>query len=71
MSKKYTQEPCFALVGRECSALKIKDCEDCRFYKTKGQAREDRQKSLNRIKTLDETLKACIIEKYYDGKLEL
>ena len=59
-------EKCFADTGKkECSALRIKKCDGCVFYKTKKEAERGRRHSLLRILSLDEDVKGHILEKYY------
>ena len=61
-------DKCFADRNGECSALKIKDCDGCKFYKTKKEAERGRRQSLLRILSLDKNVKGHILEKYYgDG----
>ena len=65
-------EGCFAYDKRKgCTALKVTNCNGCRFYKTKGEAEEGRLKAINRIKTLDKEKRVHINETYYDSKLEV
>lgn len=52
---------CFADKGIKCSALNIKDCKGCYFFKTKEKALKDREKAIKRLKRLgiyDEARKA-------------
>ncbi len=62
---------CFAFKRNGCTALKVKDCDGCSFYKTKEQYEMDQQKALIRIYTLNITKQKHISEKYYGGKLEV
>lgn len=62
---------CFADVNGECSALKIKSCKGCTFYKSKEDAKRGRKKVFLRILALDEDIKDYIIDKYYDGEMEM
>lgn len=61
---------CFAYDKKGCRALKIKECKDCNFYKTKEEAEEGREKALNRIMNLDEEVRRNIIDTYYNGEIE-
>ena len=58
-------DKCFADRNGECSALKIKDCDGCKFYKTKKEAERGRRYSLLRVLSLDEDIRGHIIDKYY------
>lgn len=62
---------CFAHKRNSCTALKVKQCEGCSFYKTKEQFELDQQKALERIRSLDVEKQEHIFEKYYGGKLEV
>ena len=62
---------CFADVNGECSALKIKDCKGCTFYKTKEEAEKGRKKALIRIQSLDKDITDYIIDKYYKMEVGL
>lgn len=59
---------CFAYKQNSCTALKVKQCEGCSFYKTKEQYELDRQKALERIRSLDAERQKYILEKYYRGE---
>jgi len=59
---------CFAYKRNSCTALKIKQCEGCSFYKTKEQFELDQQKTLERIRGLDVERQEHIFEKYYGGE---
>ncbi len=59
---------CFAYKRNSCTALKVKQCEGCSFYKPKEQFELDQQKALERIRTLDEEKQQHIFEKYYGGE---
>jgi hypothetical protein len=61
-------QDCFAYRRKGCSALKIKKCDGCSFYKTKEQYLRDQKKALDRIYTLDEDKQRHIFETYYGGK---
>jgi hypothetical protein len=59
---------CFAYKRNSCTALKVKKCEGCSFYKTKEQYELDQQKALERIRGLDAERQKHIFEKYYGGE---
>jgi hypothetical protein len=61
-------QDCFAYRRKGCSALKVKKCDGCSFYKTKEQYLRDQKKALDRIYTLDEDKQRHIFETYYGGK---
>ena len=61
------QELCFAYFRGECKALKIIDCKDCVFYKSKEQIKEDKKRVKKRLRSLSREQQACIYEKYYGG----
>lgn len=63
-------DKCFAENKDKCTALRIKKCEDCNFFKTKEEAEEGRNKAINRIKSLSEYTRRNIIDTYYNGQLE-
>lgn len=63
-------DKCFAENNSSCRVLKIKDCNGCRFYKTKKEAEEGKEKALDRIMRLDEEVRRNIIDTYYNGKVE-
>jgi hypothetical protein len=56
---------CFAYKRNSCTALKVKQCEGCSFYKTKEQFELGQQKALERIRSLDAERQKHIFEKYY------
>lgn len=56
---------CFAYKRNSCTALKVKQCDGCSFYKTKEQFELDQQKALERILSLDAERQKHIFEKYY------
>lgn len=43
---------CFADDGKDCIALKVKECDGCSFYKTEQQVAEERHKADERLKKL-------------------
>lgn len=61
---------CFAENKGKCMTLKIKDCEDCSFYKTQEEVEKSRNKAINRIKTLEDYKRNNIIDTYYNGQLK-
>ncbi len=61
-------DKCFAYTDRWCKALKVKECEDCSLFKTKGEAEEGRKKAIERVMSLDKDKRDHIIETY---KLEV
>jgi hypothetical protein len=62
---------CFAYKHNGCTALKVRKCEGCSFYKTKEQYEIGQRKVLERIRSLDIDKQKYISETYYDGKLEV
>jgi hypothetical protein len=60
---------CFAYKHNGCTALKVKQCEGCSFYKTKEQYQLDRQLAMEKILSLDKRLQGHINETYYGGKM--
>jgi hypothetical protein len=62
---------CFAYKHNGCTALKVRRCEGCSFYKTKEQFWLDQQRALERIYALDVDKQKYISETYYGGKLEV
>ncbi|WP_296972593.1 hypothetical protein [Tepidanaerobacter sp. EBM-38] len=64
-------QDCFAYKHNSCTALKVRQCEGCSFYKTKEQYELDRQKAIEKILSLDEDKRDYIIKTYYGGKLEV
>lgn len=61
------EKDCFAYKNKRCTALKVKDCEGCDFYKTKDKVEEERADSIGRIMSLDKNTRAAIIQKYKLG----
>lgn len=61
-------EDCFAYTNRGCTALKVRNCKGCNFYKTKEEAEAGRVKAIERIMALDKETREFIIETY---KLEV
>ena len=51
--------------GDKCSALTEKMCKGCKFFKTKEELIEGRQKADKRIKSLPQTSQSYIKRKYY------
>jgi hypothetical protein len=64
-------QDCFAYRRNSCSALKVKKCEGCSFYKTKEQYLLDQKKAQDRIYALDGDKQRHIFETYYGGKREV
>ena len=64
---------CFAYKNRKCLALTVTKCQgiECSFYKTKEQAKEDEDRAIKRILSLDKERIQHINESYYEGKLEV
>ncbi len=60
---------CFAYKHNGCTALKVRNCEGCSFYKTKERYQLDRQLAMERILSLDKRLQDHINETYYGGKM--
>lgn len=54
-------------LDKKCSALNVKDCEGCNFYKTKEQLKKGREKATDRLMTLDRALLNDIKANYYNG----
>ena len=46
------RDDCFAYGVDECLALYNLECEDCKFYKSKQQKRDDDFKTIDRLKAL-------------------
>lgn len=64
---KLKEEGCFAYKNKRCTALKVKNCEGCNFYKTKDKAEEERADAIGRIMSLNKDTRAAIIQKYELG----
>lgn len=47
-----TMEKCFADNGRSCTALRIKNCEGCNFFKTLEQKIKDDEKTRKRLDSM-------------------
>lgn len=62
---------CFAYKNNRCTALIVKNCEGCNFYKTKDQQVKDKEKAMERILSLDKEVVDHINQTYYKGKLEV
>lgn len=60
---------CFAYRQNGCTALKIRKCEGCSFYKTKEEYQLGRRLALERILSLDKDLQDHINKTYYGGKM--
>lgn len=61
---------CFAYTKGKCNIFISSTCEGdgCRFYKTEAQFKEDKKKSIKRIKSLDKHTRNAIIDIYFKGK---
>lgn len=68
--KKLKDENCFAYKNNRCTALKVKNCEGCNFYKTKDQQLNDKERARQRVLSLNKNTKRNIIDKYYKGKMK-
>ena len=62
---------CFAFRRGSCTALKVKKCVGCSFYKTKEQFKKDQLRAINRILSLDAGRREHIINTYYGGRQEV
>lgn len=65
--KKPEKEKCFAHKNGRCSLLLKyikKDCKTCPFFKTQEQYEKDKEKTLERLKGLNEITKRNIAGKY-------
>ena len=49
----------------ECSALNVKVCEGCSFFKTKEELIASREKAQARVDTLPKQQRAHIYDRYY------
>ncbi|QGT99522.1 hypothetical protein SYNTR_0929 [Candidatus Syntrophocurvum alkaliphilum] len=67
------EKDCFAYKNKKCTILTINKCKgpDCSFLKTKEQAKEEQEKIIERIRSLDRETQKFIIDTYYKGKLEV
>ncbi len=65
MKSTQRTEKCVFQFGSRCHALKTKECENCRFYKTSRQYEESRARALERICGLDEEQQEHIRFMYY------
>lgn len=57
-------DKCFADNAGKCTALNVKKCKGCNFYKTHEEARISRKTAKKRLKSLDKTARIGIAEKY-------
>lgn len=64
-------DKCFAYINRGCMALKVRECNNCNFFKTKEEAEEGKQKAIDRINSLDKEKRDLIKETYYGLKQEV
>ena len=73
MMKSKRETNCFGLKNGKCKVLKEEKCEgcDCGFYKTKEQYHKDRQKALERLRSLDRATLLNINDTYYRGKMNV
>lgn len=62
------KDKCAFDLGKRCHAMTTKKCDDCKFYKTKEQLKEGREKATDRLITLDRALLNDIKSKYYNGR---
>ena len=69
--EKLNYDNCFAYKNKSCTALKVKQCKGCNFYKTKEESKEGRIKAMKRILSLDKGVVEHINQTYYNGKLEV
>ncbi|CAK7002590.1 hypothetical protein [Tissierella sp.] len=60
---------CFADNGKKCTALRIKDCKGCVFFKTQEQVEESEKKAMDRINSLGEYIENNVINTYFLGGL--
>jgi hypothetical protein len=63
----FEKTDCFGYEEGKCNVLKdymVKNCEGCRFYKTKEQIFRGREKAKTRINMLDREKRMHIVEKY-------
>lgn len=61
---------CFAYKNENCSALTIKDCQGCVFYKSKSQFRKEQAKARKHVLSLEWDIRNHIIDRYYNGSME-
>ncbi len=61
---KNSRNNCFALIDNKCTALKIKNCDGCVFYKSKKENDIDLDKINTRIENFDYWKQIYIIDKY-------
>lgn len=55
----------FDIEEGKCSALKVKNCKGCRFFKSKEKLIEGRAKAEKRVNALPKRQRAYIYDKYY------
>lgn len=60
---------CFAYNQEKCKILRVRDCEDCSFFKTREELQLSRLEAIERIYSLDRSLQVYIDETYYRGQL--
>lgn len=51
--------------GRECSALNVKTCEGCSFFKTKEELIASRERATERVNSLPPEQRSRIFNKYF------
>lgn len=61
-------DKCAFDLGKRCHAITEKKCKGCKFYKTKEQLKEGRERATARLMTLDRELLNDINRKYYTGR---
>jgi hypothetical protein len=54
----------FDIKEGKCSALNVKNCKGCRFFKSKERLIEGRKKAAKRVQSLPERQRAYIYEHY-------
>ena len=57
-------ENCFADNGNKCLVVLHKQCKRCNFYKTHEEARISRKNAKDRLRSLEESTRKYITEKY-------
>lgn len=62
---------CYALRKGRCKVLNVKKCEgpNCVFNKTEMQLKENKQKAMEKIKSLSLDKQMHISKEYYEGKM--
>lgn len=62
------KERCAFDLDEKCSALLVKDCKGCTFYKTKEQLKAGREKATERLMTMDRNFLDYVKGKYYNQR---